>query len=100
MCQTWLIENGSYIPFELVESRFRDKGLTGVQAMKQRQRDLIRQETGNRTQAEIDLAGHISAAVGASGGQKRPSIKNIRANREKEQERLHKDLGKEVATDA
>ncbi len=100
VCQTWLIENGSYIPFELVESRFRDKGLTGVQAMKQRQRDLIRQETGNRTQAEIDLAGHISAAVGASGGQKRPSIKNIRANREKEQERLHKDLGKEVAADA
>lgn len=100
VCQIWLIEDGSYIPFELVESRFRDKDLTGVQAMKQRQRDLIRQETGNRTQAEIDLAGHISAVAGASGGQKKPSVKNIRANREKEQKRLHKDLGKEVAVNA
>ena len=59
-----------YIPFDLIESRFREKDLTGVQAMKQRQRDLIRQEAENRTQAEIDLAGHISAVAGASGGQK------------------------------
>ena len=36
----------------MLESRFREKDLTGVQAMKQRQRDLIRQETENRTQAE------------------------------------------------
>lgn len=97
VCQIWLIENGSYIPFELIESRFRDKDLTEVQTMKQRQRDLIRQETENRTQAEIDLAVHISAVAGAFGGQKKPSIKSIRANREKEQKRLHKDFGKEVA---
>ena len=95
-----LIENGVYIPFDLIESRFREKDLTGVQAMKQRQRELIRQETENRTQAEIDLAGHISAVAGASGGQKKPSIKNIRTNREKEQKRLHKDFGKEVAVNA
>ena len=100
VCQIWLIENGVYIPFDLIESRFREKDLTGVQAMKQRQRELIRQETENRTQAEIDLAGHISAVAGASGGQKKPSIKNIRTNREKEQKRLHKDFGKEVAVNA
>ena len=96
VCQIWLIENGVYIPFDLIESRFREKDLTGVQAMKQRQRELIRQETENRTQAEIDLAGHISAVAGVSGRQKKPSVKNIRANREKEQKRLHKDFGKEV----
>ena len=100
VCQIWLIENGVYIPFDLIESRFREKDLTGVQAMKQRQRELIRQETENRTQAEIDLAGHISAVAGASGGQKKLSIKNIRTNREKEQKRLHKDFGKEVAVNA
>ena len=83
MCLIWLIENGAYIPFDLVESRFREKDLTGVQAMKQWQRDLVRQETGNRIQAEIDLARHISVIAGASGEQKKPSVKNIRANREK-----------------
>lgn len=97
VCQIWMIENGSYIPFDLIESRYREKNLTGVQEMKRRQRDLIRQEAENRTQAELDLAGHINAIAGASGEQAKPSVKNIRANREKERRKLHKDLGKEVA---
>lgn len=97
VCHIWLIENGSYIPFDLIESRYREKNLTGVQEMKRRQRDLIRQEAENKTQAEIDLAGHINAIAGASGEQAKPSVKNIRANRERERRKLHKDLGKEVA---
>ena len=96
VCQIWLIENGSYIPFDLIESRYREKNLTGVQEMKQRQRDLVRQEAEKRTQAEIDLAGHIGVIAGITGEQRKPSVKNIRANREKEQRKLHKDLGKEV----
>ena len=96
VCQIWLIENGSYIPFDLIESRYREKNLTGVQEMKQRQRDLVRQEAENKTQAEIDLAGHIGVIAGTTGEQRKPSVKNIRANREKEQRKLHKDLGKEV----
>ena len=100
VCHIWMIENGSYIPFDLIESRYREKNLTGVQEMKRRQRDLIRQEAENRTQAELDLAGHISAIAGASGEQAKPSVKNIRANREKEQRKLHKDLGKEVVVNA
>lgn len=96
VCHIWMIENGSYIPFDMIESRYREKNLTGVQEMKRRQRDLIRQEAENRTQAELDLAGHISAIAGASGEQAKPSVKNIRANREKERRKLHKDLGKEV----
>ena len=97
VCQIWLIEKGIYIPFELIESRFREKDLSGVQEMKQWQRDLVRQEAENRIQAEIDLARHINGIAGTSGEQKKPSVKNIRANREKEQRKLHKDLGKEMA---
>ena len=100
VCQIWLFENGTYIPFNLIESRFSEKDLTGVQAMKQWQRDLIRQETEKKLQAEIDLARHINVIAGASGEQKKPSVKNIRANREKEQRKLHKDLGKEVTVNA
>ena len=100
VCQIWLIENGSYILFDLIESRYREKNLTGVQEMKQRQRDLVRQEAENKTQAEIDLAGHIGVIAGTTGEQRKPSVKNIRANREKEQRKLHKDLGKEVVVNA
>lgn len=100
VCQIWLIENGSFIPFDLIESRFRERDLTGVQAMKRKQRELVRQEAENKLQAEIDLARHISVIAGASGEQKKPSVKNIRANREKEQRKFHKDLGKEVVVNA
>lgn len=96
VCRVWLLEKGSYIPFDLIESRFRGKDLTGAGDMKQRQRDLVRQELENRIQAEVDLARHISVLSGASGGQEKPSVKNIRANRKKEQEKAHRDLGKEV----
>lgn len=98
VCQVWLVENGTYIPFDLVESRFRDgeKNLADVQSMKQKQRELVRQELGSRTQAEIDLAGHISAIAGASVGQANTSVKNIRDNRKKEQGKSHKDFGKEM----
>lgn len=96
VCQVWLLENGSYIPFDLIESRFREKDLTGVQEMIHRQRELVRQEADNKIQAEIDLARHISVLSVASGVQEKPSIKNIRTNRKREQKRLHKDLGKEV----
>lgn len=100
VCQVWLLEKGSYIPFDLIESRFRGKDLTGAGDMKQRQRDLVRRELENRTQAEVDLARHISVLSGASGGQEKPSVKNIRTNRKKEQEKTHRDLGKEVTVNA
>lgn len=96
VCQVWLVENGIYIPFDLIDSRFTEKNLADVQSMKQKQRELVRQELESRTQAEIDLAGHISAIAGASAGQANTSVKNIRDNRKKEQGKLHKDFGKEM----
>lgn len=100
VCKIWLIENGAYISFDLIESRFREKDLAGVQDMKQKQKDLVRQESQTKLQAQIDLAGHISVIAGASGEQEKPSVKNIRANRKKEQEKSHRDLGREMTVNA
>ena len=103
VCQIWLLESGVYIPFDLIESRFKDKDLKGVQNMKHRQRELIKQEADNCVQAEVDLARHISVLSGASeasGERKTPVIKNIKANRKKEQRKAHRDLGKEMTVNA
>ena len=94
--RVWLIEKGSYIPFELIESRFKDKRLKDVEDMKQQQRELVKQETANRTQAEIDLVGHIQVIANRTVGEKHSSIKDIRGNRKKEQSRTHKNLVKEA----
>lgn len=91
----WLLEKGNYIPFELIESRFKGKELADVQDMKQKQRELVRQEQDAKTQAEIDLARHIQViADGADNGN--PSIKHIRDNRKKAEGKTHKDFVREV----
>lgn len=91
----WLMEKGSYIPFELIESRYLDKNLTEVQDMKQKQKNLVKMEQGVKTQAEVDLARHIQTIADRKTGDM-ASVKNIRANRQKEQGKTHKDFVKEI----
>lgn len=80
----WVLENGKYIRFELIESRFRGKDLDKVQQMKDLQNSLKSDARDKKLQAEIDLANHIQTiAGGKSFGNK--SIKNIRETRKKEQ---------------
>lgn len=93
----WLIENGAYIQFDLIESRYRDKGLEDVSDMKSRQRELVRKEQRQKTQAEVDLTKAIQLIADSSRKDFSPSIKGIRSNRQKEQMRTHKNHVKEVA---
>lgn len=95
--KVWLLEKGAYIPFELIEGRFKDMELSGVQDMKQKQKELIKQEQRGKTQAEIDLIKHIQTIADNADGVTEPSVKHIRDNRRKEAGRTHKDLVRSVA---
>lgn len=90
----WVIENGKYIRFELVESRFKGKALEGVQQMKDMQNNLKGDARNQKLQAEIDLANHIQTIAGGKASNNK-SIKNIRGTRKKEQNRKHRDVMKE-----
>lgn len=92
----WLIENGAYIQFDLIERRFKDKGLEDVNAMKSRQRELVRREMDFKTQAEIDLAKSIQMVAELASGKTEPFVKGIRDNRKREQIKEHKQYVKEV----
>lgn len=92
----WLIENGSYIEFELIEERFKGKELEDVQQMKSKQKELCKKEKENMTQAEIDLAEHILVIREQAQSNSNKSTKNIRKTRQREQKKLHKDYMKEV----
>ena len=84
----WLLEEGEYIRFELIEKRYEGKTLSEAEAMKNKRKQLIRQEQENGLKAEVALAACIqtisdtSAVSGASN-----TVKNIRNTRKKEQER-------------
>lgn len=87
----WLIENGTYTEFTLIESRFYDKTLDEVRQMQSDKKKIIKAVNGDNLQAKIDLAEHIrviseSAAVGDT------NIKSIRETRQRERAKQHIDI--------
>lgn len=92
----WLIENGAYIQFDLIEKRYGNKGLNDVTRMKSKQRELVKKERQQKTQAEVDLAKAIQLIGNSAATHAEPSTKGIRDNRKREQIKEHQYHAKEV----
>ena len=91
----WLLENGSYIRFELIESRYRNKNMEEVESIKTGQKTIIKAFTKEQTQAQVDLVNHIEMIAFQTDYKGQTRIKGIRENRRKEQIKTHKDYVKE-----
>lgn len=87
----WLLENGSYIRFELIESRYRNKNLEEVESIKIGQKAVVKAFTKENMQAQIDLVNHIEMIAFQTNYQGQTKIKGIRENRRKEQIKAHRD---------
>lgn len=89
----WVIENGEYICFELIEKRYEGKTLSEMEEIQSQKKQLVREEQENGLQAEIALANSIqsicatSVVAGCINSNKASTIKNIRQTRKKEQQR-------------
>lgn len=90
----WVIENSSYIPFELIESRYKQKNLSDVKTLKKNQKELIRTVTNDKIQAQVDLAKYIEVIASTAASHEDVSIKAIRNTRHKEQSKAHVDYMK------
>lgn len=55
----WLIDNGEYIKFELIESRFQNKNFKEIEEMKSIKKDIIRSVASEDLQARIGLGAYI-----------------------------------------
>lgn len=93
--EVWLIENGIYTPFTLIESRFCGKGISEVEAIKARQKTAVQAVTTDNLQAKIDLVNHIGIIAASTGNQGNTGIKGIRENRKREKRKTHIDYVKE-----
>lgn len=92
----WLIEeNGQYVRFDLIESRFDGENLSTVQEIQEKTKEIIQSGNEESLQAQVQLARHIETVVGMAGRTKDIQIKEIRKNRKREQKRTHKDYVKE-----
>ena len=91
----WVVENGVYTEFELIESRFRGKDVIEVQELQTGQKCIAKNEMRNNLQAQIDLAQHIESIAGSVSTHKDVYMKNIRNTRKREQMKNHHDYMKE-----
>ena len=93
----WLIENGIYIRFEMIESRYKEKSASQIEQIRSKQKEIIKAEEKNKTQAEINLINHILTVADKCNTKEDTSIKNIRINRQREKTSRHKNFVREVA---
>ena len=87
----WLLENGIYTQFTIIESRFEGKDLIAVQDLQTVQRSITKGAKQDNLQAQIHLARHIEIIAESIGSSADVSIKNIRDNRKREQHKHHRD---------
>ena len=92
--EIWLLDDGQYVPFTLIESRFSGKTLAAVQTMQKAKKQTVHAAAAENLQAQIDLAEHIQV-IASKGKQTDVGIKNIRSTRKREQARTHIDFVKE-----
>lgn len=90
----WLLDNGAYTEFTIIESRFKDKDLIAVQSLQMNQKSLTRGVKQDNLQAQINLMRHIEAIAENVRESFDVSIKNIRNTRKQEQCKYHQDYVK------
>lgn len=92
--RVWLLEGGVFHPFELIESRFREKTLKDVGELKAGCSEMIKNAAADNLQAKIDLAKHIQDISGRAEKGEDTKIKDIRTTRRREQRKRHMDFVK------
>lgn len=95
--EVWLIEKGVYVPFTLIESRFYSMGIEEVEGIQASQKAAVKAAIADNMQAKIDLVRHIGIVAASATNQGNTSIKGIRDNRRREQQKTHIDYVKESA---
>ena len=87
----WLIENGSYIKFDLIDSRFSGQDLSSVEQHIKSSKKIIRDNMEDNLQAQVSLSKDIEIIISETN-RSQPNLKNIRKTREKEQYLTHKNF--------
>jgi hypothetical protein len=87
--KVWLIDNGKYIPFELIENRFKNMELSEVYFIKTNTKNHVKSTTDVNIQAQIDLAEHIETIAHSTIKHMDTNIKDIRNTRKAEKDKTH-----------
>lgn len=92
--QVWIIDQGKYVPFSLIESRYIGKTLDAVCTMQKAGKQIIHAASVEQIQAQIDLAEQIQV-IASQKNKIDVGLKQISSTRKREQARNHIDFVKE-----
>lgn len=95
----YLLQNGEFIEFRLIESRFSGKSFEEIKAMQGKQRAIVGEAVHNNLQGRIDLASHVERIVGGKERSGDINLKEIRKTKKKAREERHRNFVEEVAKD-
>lgn len=87
----WLVEDGTFVEFELIESRFMDTSVEEVDILKARQANLVHAAKAANAQAQIDLMSAIDIIASAAIRRADTRVQDIRTTRRKERGKAHID---------
>lgn len=85
----WIVNNGEYITFKIIENRFKNKTFSEIEMLKTQEKQLKNMELKNNFQAEIDLANSIELISNNAFKNLDVGIKDITENRKIEEEKMH-----------
>jgi len=95
----YLLEDGEFIEFRLIESRFSGKNFEEIKAMQGKQRTIVGEAVHNNLQGRIDLASHVERIVGGKERSEDINLKEIRKTKKKAKEGRHRNFVEEVKKD-
>ena len=84
----WLIENGAYVPFKLIEAQFSGTSLDNVARYMTVKKEHIEAAQSANLQAKLDLMSHIEVISSNASKQTETKIKGVRKNRLRERTRM------------
>ena len=92
----YLIQDGEYVEFQLIESRFSGMTFEKVKEMLGAQKELVKKAVHENLQGRIDLNTNIETIVMDKTKHQDVNLKNVRATRKRERTTTHLDFIKEI----
>lgn len=92
----YLQQEGNFIEFYLIESRFTGKSFEEIKNMQSAQRSIVGNAVPNNLQGRIDLTSHVERIVKGKEKSKDVNVKGVREAKKRAKEERHKDFMKEV----
>ena len=90
----WLLEDGRYTAFELIESRFDGMSIKSAKSIKEQQKSVVKAAESQNIQAKINLIRSINSIADSTINKCNASLRDIRNNRAKAQAETHIDYMK------